>query len=517
MNNTLIQTAHPKTGVVYTQKSIAHGMVREAIISRLSTENPDSSIQFFDDYFEGRLMKAVGQKLNHTLRSFSYLDPSTGEGVFLIELINIMETLHTHYGETLSHNWIESHITGFDIDKEAIKSLSTQSSPPNIEIKDYLLFSASADIIVGNPPYVRQELLNHQYKNQIHELVQKLHIDLAISKRSDLYVYFILKTLNDLNDKGICTLIIPNTWLDSDYGKCVREILTNQFEIVSISDSHTKHFNVDINTVILTVRKQQARNTIQIKNEQSVKSISYLQLPKPELSWSGSLFRTPGWLLDILSNNQHLTSLENQFSISTGIITGNNKKYYSDSPINGSYEPGIKSPRDSASIIFHKKDTISWIKNQKISYKLKRAPILWPDLRGYRHMVVWNKDNLPFEHTFYGLTPSAMDVQSAVCILNSSWMWLMVELFGRRSLGGGAIRLVKSGLQHLPVPKLTNIDVPNSFFERPIEHWKTELSKEDRNIIDRQILSSMGLEDTYNNMMDLLRDLMTKRSEKAKS
>lgn len=517
MNSTLIKNADPKTGVVYTREFIATEMIQEAIRSRLSIENPHASEQSLDDYFAGKPEKSEGQRINRRLREYVYLDPSMGEGVFINGLIEQLKKLHTLYGETLPDDWIASHILGVEINKDAAASLLINDGGPAILVKDYLLEPINADIIIGNPPYVRQELLDPHYKTQIHRRLQEFYPDLHLSKRCDLYIYFILKALHDLNANGISTLIVPNTWLDSDYGIALRSILAEQFEIVSITDSDSKHFVMDINTIILTVRKRLPQNNLKIQNDSTIKSIPYSQLPKPECSWSGHLFRCPNWLMDILANNQGLTALENLFVISTGIITGNNKEFYTNSPVNGSTEPGIKSPRDSNTILFNKKDVVFWVRNTNVPYKIKRAPILWPDLRGYRHIAVWNKDNLAFEHTFYGLTPKDMGIKPAVALLNSSWIWLMIELFGRRSLGGGAIRLVKSGLRNLPVPRMGEIEVPESFFTRPIGHLATESVKSDRQEIDYQILTTLGIEHTYGKMIDLLQSLMKNRGAKVKS
>ena len=93
----------------------------------------------------------------------------------------------------------------------------------------------------------------------------------------------------------------------------------------------------------------------------------------------------------------------------------------------------------------------------------------------------------------------------------------MIELFGRRSLGGGAIRLVKSGLRNLPVPIVGKIEIPESFFTRPIGHLANELVKSDRQEIDYQILTALGIEYIYDKMMDLLQSLIKNRGAKVKS
>ena len=149
-----------------------------------------------------------------------------------------------------------------------------------------------------------------------------------------------------------------------------------------------------------------------------------------------------------------------------------------------------------------------------------RAPLLWVDLRGSRHLVAWNRDNLPFEHTFYGLTPLDNSSLSAwAMLLNSTWVWLMVELFGRKSLGGGAIRLVKSDLLKLPLPAIDrfNLSDNDTFLNRPIRPWREELKQPDRRQLDLNIFTAMGLADRYNDIIELTQRLMQQRELKSRS
>ncbi|HUS48573.1 MAG TPA: DNA methyltransferase, partial [Candidatus Paceibacterota bacterium] len=94
------------------------------------------------------------------------------------------------------------------------------------------------DIIVANPPYIRQELiadpLKYFSKSKYKEkLSQQLKLDwnkyresiIKIDKKSDLYIYFYLKSLQLLNSKGIMCFITSNSWLDVGYGKNLQEIL----------------------------------------------------------------------------------------------------------------------------------------------------------------------------------------------------------------------------------------------------------------------------------------------------
>ncbi|MEM1558287.1 MAG: hypothetical protein QXG12_06815 [Thermoproteota archaeon] len=98
--------------------------------------------------------------------------------------------------------------------------------------------------------------------------------------------------------------------------------------------------------------------------------------------------------------------------------------------------------------VFHK---AAAFKNREHWYSLpiKKAPILWTDLRWEKHLCYLNLDNVLFEHLFYGINPKESNLVNSLCgYLNSTITWLLVEILGRVDLGQGAIRLVGVDLKN---------------------------------------------------------------------
>ncbi|WP_289086001.1 hypothetical protein, partial [uncultured Sulfitobacter sp.] len=91
--------------------------------------------------------------------------------------------------------------------------------------------------------------------------------------------------------------------------------------------------------------------------------------------------------------------MSDMFSVHSGIITGDKQAYYNKNKIDGSL-PAIRSPKETSPILFTQSNVHTWIQKNGADFKIRKAPLLWTDLRGGRHVVVWNRDNLPFEHTF---------------------------------------------------------------------------------------------------------------------
>jgi len=122
------------------------------------------------------------------------------------------------------------------------------------------------DIVIGNPPYVRQEKISppnrtkaevtlenrRTYKDKLIESVKmKFGVMNRIDKKSDYYVYFYFHGLSLLNEKGTFCFITSNSWLDVGFGKHLQEFLLRYVPIIAIYDNPKRSFeHASINTII---------------------------------------------------------------------------------------------------------------------------------------------------------------------------------------------------------------------------------------------------------------------------
>jgi hypothetical protein len=84
------------------------------------------------------------------------------------------------------------------------------------------------DVVIGNPPYVRQELLGDSKSY----FADHYHVYHGVA---DLYVYFIEKGISLLRDQGQFGMIVANKWLRANYGKPLRQWLKQQ-QLTEITD-----------------------------------------------------------------------------------------------------------------------------------------------------------------------------------------------------------------------------------------------------------------------------------------
>jgi SAM-dependent methyltransferase len=125
--------------------------------------------------------------------------------------------------------------------------------PPEGESKDTYdaRWRAGFDVVIGNPPYVRQELLG-AYKEH-----WKRTFDLTFDGTADLFVYFFERGLRVLKPGGRLGFIVSNKWLRGGYAERLRRHLGRDCTIESIVDfGHAPVFpDADAFPCIITVRK----------------------------------------------------------------------------------------------------------------------------------------------------------------------------------------------------------------------------------------------------------------------
>lgn len=379
-----------------------------------------------------------------------------------------------------------------------------------------------------------------------YETVNKKKVRFTIDKKSDLYVYFFLRGLQLLKEKGVLCFICSNSWLDVGYGKVLQQVFLRLTRIASIYDNSAKRSfsKADVNTTInifvkdssvdktetnrLTKKKdnintQHTARFIVFKNEfeksatasdihnihsaQNITSndrwrvypINQNDLYKNGLDedlnfegdkWGGKYLRAPdifykfqgkylsGELISIEPNIGTIKTVSwsrlgknSEIMIAKKSISDKQKKLQSV----------LKSPREINSIIFSKENTKYFlIVDDDIKSKLVKANLLWVDIRGEKHLCLLNIDNLFFTHNFHGIDiKKNYEPWLITALLASTIVWLVIEVVGRRSLGGGAVRILTYDLKKTPL--LLN---PNT------------LTSKQKNLIKELFFNQLGIRNT---------------------
>ncbi|MDZ7723239.1 MAG: DNA methyltransferase [candidate division KSB1 bacterium] len=200
----------------------------------------------------------------------------------------------------------DSEQSGQQVNKQALKieneiielreqRKSLKDSHPliwNIEFAEVFYDKGGFDVIIGNPPYVRQESISdplyhvtpREYKTLLADVIRMdyphyFKPKTKISAKSDLYVYFYVRSLHLLNSMGVHAFICSNSWLDVQYGVWMQEFLLHHVRMAFVIDNHAKRSfsGSDVNTVITLFHAPDAKSRSQTNKTELMRFVAFKQ------------------------------------------------------------------------------------------------------------------------------------------------------------------------------------------------------------------------------------------------
>ena len=151
-------------------------------------------------------------------------------------------------------------ITGIEYNTKIYESIQGLSFQNNVQIlhKDFLTYETDKnfDLILGNPPY---------FVMKKSDLPDKFHH--CIIGRPNIFLAFILKSLELLNENGILAFVLPKSFLNCSYYKKLREEIYNHYSVKKIIDcSDHQYLETQQETILLILKKTSKK----INNERYV-------------------------------------------------------------------------------------------------------------------------------------------------------------------------------------------------------------------------------------------------------
>jgi type I restriction-modification system DNA methylase subunit len=299
-----------KDGVFYTPKYITKYIV-ENTIGKLCTEkkaalNLDIDIAIFELQKADGKLNQKGIELYTSLNEYKnwlltlkILDPACGSGAFLNQAVNTLAQEHKFADDIIAELTntplrlfdtdlaiLENNIYGVDINEESIeiaklslwlrtakqgRQLSNLSN--NIKCGNSLIDDPSVagdkafnwhnefpevfakggfDVVIGNPPYVlsRDNKLE-DYKKYISNRFR------LTQEKANLYLIFIEKTYEILNNNGELGFVVPNSWLGIESAEKLRKFLLESTTLNRIISLNGESFpGVSVETTIFTYTKK---------------------------------------------------------------------------------------------------------------------------------------------------------------------------------------------------------------------------------------------------------------------
>ena len=301
------------------------------------------------------------------------LDMACGSGSFLIEAFDVIDQFvarqrgHAQKGKANFFDRVrqleilQNCIFGVDKDEQAVevarlnlllRALHSREKLPmleNIAHGDSLhketfethfaqvMKDGGFDVIIGNPPYVRQETLGEEFKTYAKQNFE------TYAGTADLYIYFIERAHKLLKPNGYFGMIVSNKWMRSNYGKALREFLKRESRLVEIIDFGELPVFGDVLAypVIIISRRQQTEQQNFLHAQ--IKTLEFVSLQeeieKGSIRLQAQAIQSETWTL-AGANSQGLTEKIKSRSVALGeyigdnfyrgVVTGNNDAFIVD-------------------------------------------------------------------------------------------------------------------------------------------------------------------------------------------
>jgi len=207
------------------------------------------------------ILDLVGYTADQPLASKSLLEPSFGAGDFLLPAIErLMLSLNGSLNSPAGSERLKGCIRAVELNREAHdktrgdvltllfahgfgERCATSLVDAWLVRGDFLLapLAQGFDFVVGNPPYVRQELIPEALLSVYRKRFPTLF------DRADLYVPFIERSLRLLAPGGQLSFICADRWMKNRYGGPLRELVARDFHLrVYVDMTGTPAFHSEV-------------------------------------------------------------------------------------------------------------------------------------------------------------------------------------------------------------------------------------------------------------------------------
>lgn len=308
------------------------------------------------------MLDLIGYTPDRPLWQFRLLEPSFGAGEFLLKAVErLLESFKKSDAEPDSLcdaiRGVELHQESFQQTKNAlIELLKHRGMTTKQSVKlagdwltngDFLLepFVCGFDFVIGNPPYVRQELIPAELLAEYRQRYVTLY------DRADLYVPFMQRSLDLLNAGGQMSFICSDRWMKNRYGGPLRAMISCGYSLryyVDMVGTDAFQSEVTAYPAITVIQRGKSHAKPLLAHRPEISSASLSQLHRiftgPQSDYNGTvsiLSAIPKadepWLLesDAQPSLELVRRLEERFplmeeagcSVGIGVATGADKVY----------------------------------------------------------------------------------------------------------------------------------------------------------------------------------------------
>lgn len=483
------------------------------------------------------ILDLIGYEASKPLHGSRILEPSFGDGDFLLPTIDRLLNAFSTSGDATNPvlalkdalRGVELHRATYEATAIRVRErlqafgLDAQESRTLTAVwlhqDDFLLWETEQTFthVVGNPPYVRQELipdvLMAEYRGRYR----------SIYDRADLYVPFIERALTLLAPKGRLGFICADRWMKNRYGAPLRDFVSGSYHLDTYVDMFdTPAFLSEVTAypaIFVLSRGKGSVTRVAARPAIEAKSLSVLGKslrdggPHPDVrAVSGVADGREPWILDGHDSLTVVRRLESVFPtieevgcrVGIGVATGADKVFigkFNDMDVeperklplamsrdihsgsvvwrghgilnpfedDGSLADLLKYPKFAAYLDLHgtqirerhvsKKNPASWYRTidriyRSLTYKPK---LLFPDIKGEAN-VVYEEGKLYPHHNLYVLTADIWDLRALQAVMLSDVARLFIATYTTK-MRGGFLRFQAQYVRRIRVPRWEEISL----------------------------------------------------------
>ncbi|OYU34369.1 Eco57I restriction-modification methylase domain-containing protein [Novosphingobium sp. PASSN1] len=486
------------------------------------------------------ILDLVGYTADQPLLQRRLLEPSFGHGDFLLPVLerlleawrragspNAVAALCDAISAVELHHASAGHTRQHVIELLRAARISARDAGTIADhwltCGDFLLtpLEGEFDYVVGNPPYIRQELIPDVLMAEYRARYSTIY------DRADIYVPFIERSAHMLAPGGHMGFICSDRWMKNRYGGPLRQLIAEQFHLKTYVDMvDTPAFHVEVVAYpAITVISREKPGPTRIARRPAITGHALAKLSHaltavraPEIeSGAREIHRVTNganpWILESTDQLTLVRRLEASFptieeagcKVGIGVATGADKAFtgdFAELDVEPSRKLAMATTRDidTGIVLWRGKGVINpfgddgrlvklrdyprlkryledrkeLIANRHVAQKApanwyrtidriypevaKKPKLLIPDIKGEAN-IVYEEGRLYPHHNLYYITSDSWDMRALQAVLLSGIARLFVATYSTK-MRGGYLRFQAQYLRRIRLPRWQDVPAP---------------------------------------------------------